>query len=138
MSSVNATRIQELEELTPSPRNHVPWIIIGICYVICMGLLLAIRYLLSSENKRRDNEPVDDTYDDVYIEKVGLDGVVEKVKVDKVCHSVFPLGKFANSCIYFVRNSWISQTFKTESSDTFYRIFGWQGYLLVYYNALMQ
>ncbi|PPR00815.1 hypothetical protein CVT26_012456 [Gymnopilus dilepis] len=65
------------------PRNHVPWIIIGVCYVICMGLLLAIRYLLASENKRRDNEPVDTTYDDVYIEKIGPDGVVEKVKVDK-------------------------------------------------------
>ena len=70
-------------------RNHVPWIIIGVCYVICMGLLLAIRYLLASENKRRDNEPVDTTYDDVYIEKIGPDGVVEKVKVDKVCSSGF-------------------------------------------------
>jgi len=65
------------------PRNHVPWIVIGICYVICMGLLLAIRHLLSSENKRRDNEPIDDTYEDVYIERVGKDGEIEKVKVDK-------------------------------------------------------
>ncbi|KAF8900479.1 MFS general substrate transporter [Gymnopilus junonius] len=65
------------------PRNHVPWIIIGVCYVICMGLLLAIRYLLSSENKRRDSEPVNETYDDVFIDKVGPDGAVEKVKVDK-------------------------------------------------------
>jgi ACS family allantoate permease-like MFS transporter len=65
-------------------RNHIPWIIIGICYLCCMGLLLAIRYVLASENRRRDNEPVDDTYDDVYIERVGKDGEVEKVKVDKV------------------------------------------------------
>ncbi|KAF8962206.1 MFS general substrate transporter [Flammula alnicola] len=65
------------------PRNHIPWIIIGICYVCCMVLLLAIRYVLSSENKRRDNEPIDDTYDDVYIERIGKDGETEKVRVDK-------------------------------------------------------
>jgi len=65
------------------PRNHVPWIIIGICYVLCMALLLTIRYVLSSENKRRDNEPIDDSYDDVYIEKVGKDGQAERIKVDK-------------------------------------------------------
>ena len=65
-------------------RNHVPWIIIGICYALCMSLLLAIRYILSSENKRRDNEPIDDTYDDVYIEKLGKDGQTERIKVDKV------------------------------------------------------
>ncbi|KAF8147682.1 major facilitator superfamily domain-containing protein [Crassisporium funariophilum] len=66
------------------PRNHVPWIIIGICYAICMALLLVIRYVLSSENKRRDEEPADETYDDdVYIERMGKDGEMEKVKVDK-------------------------------------------------------
>ena len=65
-------------------RNHVPWIIIGICYALCMSLLLTIRYVLSSENKRRDNEPVDDTYDDVYIERIGKEGQTERIKVDKV------------------------------------------------------
>jgi len=65
-------------------RNHVPWVIIGICYALCMSLLLIIRYILSSENKRRDNEPIDDTYDDVYIEKLGKDGQTERIKVDKV------------------------------------------------------
>ena len=69
-------------------RNHVPWIIIGICYVLCMSLLLTIRYVLSSENKRRDNEPIDDSYDDVYIEKVGKDGQTERIKVDKVSSEV--------------------------------------------------
>ncbi|KAL0950628.1 hypothetical protein HGRIS_007418 [Hohenbuehelia grisea] len=64
------------------PRNHIPWIIIGICYVCCMAIMLAIRRLLASENKRRDQEPPDDTYDDVYIEKVTEKGTV-KVKVDK-------------------------------------------------------
>ncbi|TFK61073.1 MFS general substrate transporter [Pluteus cervinus] len=65
------------------PRNHVPWIIIGICYASCMVLLLVIRWHLNRENKLRELEPPDNTYDDVYIEKVGDDGVVEKVKVDK-------------------------------------------------------
>jgi len=49
-----------------------------------MSLLLTIRYVLSSENKRRDNEPVDDTYDDVYIERIGKEGQTERIKVDKV------------------------------------------------------
>jgi len=66
------------------PRNHIPWIIIGICDVSCMALLLIIRYVLSTENKRRDQEHhSDDDYDDVYIERIGKDGQVERVKVDK-------------------------------------------------------
>ena len=43
-----------------------------------MSLFLTIRYVLSSENKRRDNEPIDDTYDDVYIEKLGKDGRTDR------------------------------------------------------------
>jgi len=65
------------------PRNHIPWIIIGICNVSCMALLLIIRYVLSAENKRRDQEQLDNSYDDVYIERMGKDGQVERVKVDK-------------------------------------------------------
>ena len=49
-----------------------------------MTLLLIIRYVLSKENKRRDQEQLDDSYDDVYIERIGKDGQVERVKVDKV------------------------------------------------------
>ena len=49
-----------------------------------MALLLIIRYVLSSENKRRDQEQLDNSYDDVYIERMGKDGQVERVKVDKV------------------------------------------------------
>ncbi|THV06902.1 MFS general substrate transporter [Dendrothele bispora CBS 962.96] len=65
------------------PRNHVPWIIIGISYASCMAIVLAIRFLLSKENKKRDMEGHDDTYDDVYIERPGPDGKMEQVKVDK-------------------------------------------------------
>ncbi|PCH43288.1 MFS general substrate transporter [Wolfiporia cocos MD-104 SS10] len=65
------------------PRNHVPWTIIGICYVCCMILLFAIRVVLARENKRRDVEPPDTTYDDVYIEVVLPDGKRAERKVEK-------------------------------------------------------
>lgn len=65
-------------------RNHIPWIIIGICYVVCPVLLLILRFLLAAENKRRDREPPDTTYDDVYIEVVQSDGKVVQKKLDKV------------------------------------------------------
>ncbi|KAJ7457775.1 major facilitator superfamily domain-containing protein [Mycena latifolia] len=66
------------------PRNHVPWIIIGLCFVSCMAILLIIRFVLAAENKRRDAEPVsDDMYKNVYVERLNADGVMEKVKVDK-------------------------------------------------------
>ncbi|KAK0499533.1 hypothetical protein EDD18DRAFT_854872 [Armillaria luteobubalina] len=47
-------------------------------------ILLGIQYLLSTENRRRDAEPVDTVYADVYIEWLKEDGVMEKVHVDKV------------------------------------------------------
>ncbi|KAF5362795.1 hypothetical protein D9757_011022 [Collybiopsis confluens] len=65
------------------PRNHVPWTIIGACYGACMFLFLAIRYHLDRENKRRDAEPRDDRYDNVYIERVNEDGTIDEVKVEK-------------------------------------------------------
>ncbi|KAG5654320.1 hypothetical protein H0H81_004739 [Sphagnurus paluster] len=65
------------------PRNHVPWIIIGVCFTLCIVLMLTIRWYLARENKRRDNEPVrDDNYDNVYVEQM-VDGVMQKIKVDK-------------------------------------------------------
>ncbi|KAI0743076.1 MFS general substrate transporter [Daedaleopsis nitida] len=66
-----------------TPRNHIPWTIIGICYVICPLLMLFIRWLLKRENSRRDAEPVDDKYDDVYIEVVLPDGTRTERRVDK-------------------------------------------------------
>ncbi|KAJ6626487.1 MFS general substrate transporter [Mycena sp. CBHHK59/15] len=68
------------------PRNRVPWTVIGICYACCMLLMLAIRLHLARENRRRDAEPpVDDGYDDVFIERPAADGSgkVERVRVDK-------------------------------------------------------
>ncbi|KAJ7708130.1 hypothetical protein B0H17DRAFT_887494, partial [Mycena rosella] len=37
--------------------DHFPWIVSCICYVSCMALVSIIRYVLISENKRRDAEP---------------------------------------------------------------------------------
>ncbi|KAI0289618.1 MFS general substrate transporter [Russula brevipes] len=65
------------------PRNHVPWITIGICYVLCMILLFIIRVLLARENKRRDAEPPDDSFDNVYVVRIDEDGNRSEVKVSK-------------------------------------------------------
>ena len=48
-----------------------------------MLLMGMIRWFLSRENARRDNEVNDDTYDNVYIEKV-VDAVKVKVLFVKV------------------------------------------------------
>ncbi|TDL27046.1 MFS general substrate transporter [Rickenella mellea] len=66
-----------------TPRNHVPWIIIGICYLICPCLLFIIRTILKAENKRRDNDTTEDTYDDVYMSRVDEDGNTIEMKVDR-------------------------------------------------------
>ncbi|KAG1740624.1 MFS general substrate transporter [Suillus lakei] len=64
------------------PRNHVPWAVIGACYVVCPILLLVIRAVLVRENKIRDAEPVDDD-EEYIIEKITEDGKRVEVKVDK-------------------------------------------------------
>ncbi|KZT03140.1 MFS general substrate transporter [Laetiporus sulphureus 93-53] len=65
------------------PRNHVPWTIIGFCYLACPLLLLIIRVRLASENVRRDAEPPDDTYNDMYITDPGENGMPLERKLDK-------------------------------------------------------
>lgn len=65
-------------------RNHVPWIVIGICVVCRMILMITIRTYLSWENKRRDKEVRDTKYDDVYID-IGHGGEIHKVHLEKVC-----------------------------------------------------
>jgi ACS family allantoate permease-like MFS transporter len=64
--------------------NHVPWLVIGICSVACIVLLFSIRLLLAHENKRRDAEPPDYSYDDVYVMKIDDKGKRVEVKVSKV------------------------------------------------------
>ncbi|KAG1725804.1 MFS general substrate transporter [Suillus paluster] len=65
------------------PRYHVPWAVIGACYVICPILLLVIRAVLARENRIRDAEPVDDSEEEYVIERLTEDGKRVEVKVDK-------------------------------------------------------
>ncbi|KAL5520352.1 hypothetical protein ACEPAG_9576 [Sanghuangporus baumii] len=65
------------------PRYHVPWAVITACYVVCPILLLILRYILAKENKRRDLEPPDTTYDDVWIKVTDENGNIIEKKVDK-------------------------------------------------------
>ncbi|OAX37933.1 MFS general substrate transporter [Rhizopogon vinicolor AM-OR11-026] len=65
------------------PRNHVPWAVIGACYVICPIILLLIRAVLVRENRLRDAEPVDDNEEEYVIERITEDGKRVEVKVDK-------------------------------------------------------
>jgi len=65
-----------------------------------MAIVLIIRFLLNRENKKRDMEGHDDTYDDVYIERPGPDGKLEQVKIDKVSHIVLgPCYTSSERCI---------------------------------------
>ncbi|EIM88617.1 MFS general substrate transporter [Stereum hirsutum FP-91666 SS1] len=65
------------------PRYHIPWIIIGICYICCIALLFAIRTLLKRRNDLREAEAADDTYEDVYVIKTLDNGEKVEVKVAK-------------------------------------------------------
>ncbi|VDC06152.1 unnamed protein product [Peniophora sp. CBMAI 1063] len=66
-----------------TPRNHIPWTVIGICYVCCAGLMLAIRWLLARRNKEREGEAHDTTYDDVYVLQTDDEGKEVEVKIAK-------------------------------------------------------
>jgi hypothetical protein len=58
--------------------------VIAACYGVCPFILLAIRYILLKENKKRDAEEHDITYDNVFVEEKQSDGTVQMKKVDKV------------------------------------------------------
>lgn len=80
--------------------------------------MLAIRFHLARENKRRDAEPVDETYDDVYIEVILPDGKRVERKVSKVTACQFS-HIYLNSYMLFVRNSWTSRMYRIAISATF-------------------
>lgn len=98
---------------TPQPpttvsSNHVPWLIIGICTVACVVLLYSIRLLLEHENKRRDAEPPDCSYDDVYVMKTDDEGKRVEVKVSKVRSPILnELMWQADMIVRNNRSSWI-------------------------------
>ncbi|EAU88860.2 membrane transporter [Coprinopsis cinerea okayama7 len=65
------------------PRNHVPWAIISACIVSGAFLMVVLRTMLVRENRRRDKEPRDETYDDVCVVKETEDGKKIEQKIDK-------------------------------------------------------
>ena len=64
--------------------NHVPWAIIAASIGVCAILILGLRYMLHSENKRRDGEERDESYDDVYLTQETKDGIQSEKRIDKV------------------------------------------------------
>ncbi|TFK42325.1 major facilitator superfamily domain-containing protein [Crucibulum laeve] len=65
------------------PRNHVPWAVITATMFTSALLLLVLRAMLALENKRRNAEQHDDTFDDVYLTEVQDDGSKLEKKVDR-------------------------------------------------------
>ena len=65
------------------PRNHIPWLILSICWAVSALLLLATRFYLAWENARRESEGPDTRYDDVYVTEKLPDGSLVDKKVDK-------------------------------------------------------
>lgn len=63
------------------PRNRMPWAILAACWAASLLILLAMRFYLAAENRKRDREPRDATYDDACV--VNEKG--KEKKVDKVC-----------------------------------------------------
>lgn len=63
-------------------RNHVPWAIITTTNLASAVTLLILRYLYSSENKRRDRETRDVTYDSAYLQDESGGKKVDKAFLD--------------------------------------------------------
>lgn len=66
------------------PRNTVPWVIILVSLVVDIILIAILRIHLVRENNRRDAAKLASgkEYDEFgYVEKMGEDGTVHKVKV---------------------------------------------------------
>jgi hypothetical protein len=49
-----------------------------------VAILFCIRVILARENKRRDAEPQDDSFDDIHVVEIDEDGNRVEVKVSKV------------------------------------------------------
>lgn len=73
--------------------NHPPWTIIAVTNFVSALTLLSLRYMLVTDNKRRNAEKRDDTYDDVYITQALPDGTTVEKKVDRVCPKYMDLSK---------------------------------------------
>ncbi|KAH8106893.1 MFS general substrate transporter [Cristinia sonorae] len=65
------------------PRNHIPWAILSACWATVALLILVLRFYLASDNKKRESEPHDSTYDNVYVNEKTEQGEEKALKVDK-------------------------------------------------------
>jgi hypothetical protein len=65
--------------------NHVPWAILTACSFASALLLLLLRFMYATENKSRDTEQHDNTYDNVIVAITSVQGERTEKKVDKVC-----------------------------------------------------
>ena len=54
--------------------------------------------MLDSENKRRDGEQRDETYDDVYLTQETEDGIQSEKRIDKVRTTVISVLKIFSDC----------------------------------------
>ena len=72
-----------------------------------MLLMFLIRVMLVRENKRRDAEPRDESFDNVHIVKIDENGNRTEVKVSKVCVCSQWETYIAGSCDCTNRSSWI-------------------------------
>ena len=95
-------------------------------------LLLALRFVLATENKRRDASAQEtDSLDEVYVEQKDESGAVREAKVDKVsCHdeSFYE----ASTDVTSYRLSSTSPTSRTRTSDTSYELLAIQRGRLVF------
>jgi hypothetical protein len=67
-----------------------------------MALMILLRRIMSKENKRRNAEPKDTTYDEVYIERVNSDGSIDKIRVEKV--QISTCRKSSNALLITIRS----------------------------------
>jgi hypothetical protein len=64
-------------------RNHVPWAVIAACNFAAGVALVILRFMLATENKKRENETYDDKYDKVYItDEAGVEKRVDRTLLD--------------------------------------------------------
>lgn len=101
------------------PRNRVPWTILAVCWFVSGVLLLVTRWYLARENARREREPRDVRYDEVYITELREDGTKVEAKVDKVRFRLIS-GGLAGFCGWRLmkpdRPSWTLRTARTAIS----------------------
>ena len=63
---------------------RLPWSVIAACNFAAAMTLLVLRAVLARENKMRDGEKRDETYDDACIKRELPEGTTIELKVDKV------------------------------------------------------